>query len=121
MAATGGGRSLAALANGTVVLVRFPFSDLSGTKLRPAIVLAQAGRGDIILCQITSQPYTDSSAIEVLPTDLDAGSLNRTSYVRPTKLFTANDSIVARQVGQLSADRFHAVIDALVGILESSR
>ena len=112
---------MAAPANGTIVLVRFPFSDLSDTKLRPAVVLAQAGRGDVILCQITSQPYTDNSAIEVLPIDFDAGSLNRTSYVRPAKLFTANDSIVARNVGQLKARKFHAVIDALVEILESSR
>ncbi len=112
---------MAAPANGTVVLVRFPFSDLSRAKLRPAVVLAQAGRDDIILCQNTSQAYTDNSAIEISPNDLDAGSLDRTSYVRPTKLFTANDSIVARYVGQLSSDRFHAVIDALVGILESSR
>jgi hypothetical protein len=34
---------------GSVVLVRFPFSDLSKTKLRPAVVLADVGRGDRIL------------------------------------------------------------------------
>ena len=38
---------------GAVVLVRFPFSDLSQTKLRPAVVLADAGRGDWILCQVS--------------------------------------------------------------------
>ena len=47
-------------AKGAVVLVRFPFSDLSRTKLRPAVVLADAGRGDRVLCQITSKPYGDS-------------------------------------------------------------
>lgn len=41
-------------ANGTVVLVRFPFSDLSRSKLRPAVVLADVGRGDWILGQVTS-------------------------------------------------------------------
>ena len=40
---------------GAVVLVRFPFSDLSKTKLRPAVVLANVGRGDRILCQVTSK------------------------------------------------------------------
>ena len=44
-------------AAGTVVLVPFPFSDLSQAKLRPAVVLADVGRGDWILCQITSNPY----------------------------------------------------------------
>ena len=43
-----------------MVLVRFPFSDLSQSKLRPAVVLANAGRGDQILCQITSKRYGDA-------------------------------------------------------------
>ena len=41
---------------GAVVLVRFPFSDLSETKLRPAVLLADAERGDWVLCQVTSKP-----------------------------------------------------------------
>lgn len=75
---------------GAVVLVPFPFSDLSQTKLRPAVVLADAGRGDWILCQITSNPYVDSRAIEITDSSFDAGSLRITSYARPEKLFTAN-------------------------------
>ena len=51
------------LAAGVVVLVRFPFSDLSHNKLRPAVVLADAGRGDWILCQVTSKPYADSASV----------------------------------------------------------
>ena len=47
---------MAAPAAGAVVLVRFPFSDLTSSKLRPAVVLADAGKGDFILCQITSNP-----------------------------------------------------------------
>ncbi len=45
------------------VLVPFPFSDLSQAKLRPAVALAAVGRGDWILCQITSNPYGDTQAI----------------------------------------------------------
>ena len=45
---------------GSVVLVPFPFSDLSQSKLRPAVVLADAGQGDWILCQVTSSPYSDA-------------------------------------------------------------
>jgi hypothetical protein len=44
-------------AAGKVVLVPFPFSDLSQSKLRPAVVVANAGRGDWVLCQITSNRY----------------------------------------------------------------
>lgn len=48
---------------GAVVLVLFPFSDLSRTKLRPAVVLAESGPEDRILCQVTSNPYGDARAI----------------------------------------------------------
>ena len=44
---------------GSVVLVRFPFSDLSSSKLRPAVVLADVDRQDWVLCQVTSNPYSD--------------------------------------------------------------
>jgi mRNA interferase MazF len=54
---------MVALAAGKVVLVPFPFSDLSKSKLRPAVVLASVGRGDWILCQVTSSPYGDPRAI----------------------------------------------------------
>lgn len=66
---------MVAPAAGAVVLVRFPFSDLSQTKVRPAVVLADAGRGDCILCQITSRPYGDASAIELDNAAFASGSL----------------------------------------------
>jgi mRNA interferase MazF len=78
---------------GTIVLVPFPFSDLSKSKLRPAVVLADVGRDDWILCQITSNPYSDVRAIELLDTSFATGSLLVTSYARPGKLFTANRSL----------------------------
>ncbi len=73
------------LTTGAVVLVPFPFSDLSQTKLRPAIALADAGRGDWILCQITSKPYGDLKAIQLTDLDLVSGSLQVVSYARPGK------------------------------------
>jgi hypothetical protein len=54
---------------GSVVLVRFPFSDLSATKLRPAVVLAGVDRDDWILSQVTSNPYSDTSAVELGDSD----------------------------------------------------
>ncbi|VUZ83682.1 hypothetical protein MELA_00035 [Candidatus Methylomirabilis lanthanidiphila] len=80
---------MVAPAAGAVVLVRFPFSDLSQVKLRPAVVLADAGRGDWILCQVTSKSYGDSRAIELGDASFAMGSLRVTSYARPGKLFTA--------------------------------
>ena len=50
---------------GGVVTVRFPFSDLSDSKLRPALVLADAGLRDWVLCQLTSNAYADLLAIRL--------------------------------------------------------
>ena len=111
---------MAASANGTIVLVRFPFSDLSGAKLRPALVLAQVGRDDIVLCQITSRPYADALAIEIAASDLQRGTLDRTSYIRPGKLFTGNQTIIARDLGRLNHTKFNDTVKAVIDLFESS-
>lgn len=66
---------MVAPAAGAVVLVPFPFSDLSQAKLRPAVVLADAGRGDLILCQVTSNPYGDPRAVPLVEASFARGSL----------------------------------------------
>jgi mRNA interferase MazF len=107
-------------AAGAVVLVPFPFSDLSRSKLRPAVALADAGRGDWILCQITSRPYADVRAVPLDNPDFQTGSLRVKSYARPGKLFTANQQLILSQAGQLTATSFTRVLDAVVTLLRPS-
>jgi mRNA interferase MazF len=103
-----------------VVLVPFPFSDLSQAKLRPAVALAAAGRGDWILCQITSNPYGDTQAIALDAESLATGVLRVVSYARPGKLFTANRHLMVSQVGTLKAEPFKQIIEAVVAILHTA-
>ena len=103
---------------GLVVTVQFPFSDLSQSKLRPAVVLADAGRSDWILCQITSKPYADPNAVRLEDEDFASGSLRLTSYVRPGKLFTANISLMATEEGKLKDDAFRQGAVAVVRLLQ---
>lgn len=105
---------------GAIVLVRFPFSDLSQSKLRPAVVLAHAGRGDQILCQVTSKPYGDAGAVELNDAAFASGSLRVTSYARPGKLFTASDDLVTGQPAVLNPEVFRHVVDAVVDLLRAS-
>jgi mRNA interferase MazF len=100
--------------------VPFPFSDLSRSKLRPAVVLADAGRGDWILCQITSKSYADLRAVSLDNADFQTGSLRVKSYARPGKLFTANQQLIMSQAGQLTATSFARVLDAVVALLRPS-
>jgi mRNA interferase MazF len=108
-------------AAGAVVLVRFPFSDLSQTKVRPAVVLADAGRGDSILCQITSKPYGDASAIELTNAAFATGSLRVISFARPAKLFTANQNLITSQVGKLEPDALRSIVQAVASILNAGK
>ena len=104
---------------GAVVLVPFPFSDLSQTKLRPAVILADSGRGDWILCQVTSNPYGDAQAVEITNDSFESGSLRVTSYARPGKLFTANQDLMVSQVAVLNGTSLRTIIEAVVDILSS--
>ena len=102
---------------GTVVLVRFPFSDLSSSKLRPAVVLAAAGGSDWVLCQVTSNPYGDSRAVPITQASFSSGGLSRESFARPGKLFTANESIFVRQAGVLTPAAHRSILEALIRLL----
>ncbi|MEK7186549.1 MAG: type II toxin-antitoxin system PemK/MazF family toxin [Patescibacteria group bacterium] len=87
---------------GSVVLVAFPFSDLKGKKIRPALVLAHAEFGNLILCQITSKPYSSKKAIRIKKSDFTKGGLPIESFVRIDKLFTADTSIIKKTAGILN-------------------
>lgn len=106
--------------SGEIVLVLFPFSDLSSAKLRPAVVIAEINSQDWLLCQITSNHYSDPGAIMIDTSGLIKGSLQRISYVRPYKLFTANNKIIKSSIGQLEKGTFEKIIKALNELLTES-
>lgn len=106
---------------GAVVLVRFPFSDLSQTKLRPAVVLADVGRGDYLLCQITSKSYDDASSIALDDDSFSSGSLRVVSYARPAKLFTANKSLITSHAGNLKPAALQRIAHAVANIVNTGR
>ena len=85
------------LAAGTIALVLFPFSDLSQSKYRPVLVLAPAGRGDFILCQITSNRYADPLAIELTDQDFAEGSRHATGPTRHGVRYPAGPSFKHRR------------------------
>ncbi len=107
-------------AAGTVVLVPFPFSDLSASKLRPAVALAPAGGSDWILCQVTSRPYRDAAAVLLTDQSFARGSLRLASYARPGKLFTANQDLMVGRVGVLKADSHRRIVEGVVSLLRAA-
>ncbi len=104
---------------GDVVVIPFPFSDLTGAKRRPALVIANLKGNDLILCQITSKNVKDEYAIEITEKDFEEGSLREVSNVRPNKIFTADESIILYKVGKLKREKIKEIISAIVKILEN--
>ena len=98
---------------GEVVLVPFPFSDLSQSKLRPAVCLADVGRGDSVLCQVTSSPYGDPTAVPLGASDFATGGLLVASFARPGELFTASLGLMVKSVGVLSPGATAGLLSAV--------
>jgi mRNA interferase MazF len=110
---------MVAPAIGLVVLVQFPFSDLSDVKLRPAVVIADATRGDWVLRQIKSKPYADIAAVELGGKEVASGGLATTSYARPAKLFCANQRIMSASPGRLTDNATRRVNEAAIELLKA--
>jgi predicted RNA binding protein YcfA (HicA-like mRNA interferase family) len=85
------------------------------------VVLADVGRGDCILCQITSKPYGDASSIELDNDAFASGSLRVVSYARPTKLFTANENLITSQVAHLKPDVLRIIAQAVTRIVNAGK
>jgi mRNA interferase MazF len=101
---------------GEVVVVPFPFSDLTENKKRPALVVAELQGDDVILCLITSQKAKDSYAISLVKNDFANGSLPHDSNIRPNRLFTADSKIVLYKAGKLKDSKIQEVIDKIIEI-----
>lgn len=90
---------------GDVVLVPFPFTDQSGAKKRPAVIVSSnnynASRRDLIIMAITSQVRQPLGFGEALVADWQASGLIKPSVLKP--VFTTIDpGLVVRTLGKLS-------------------
>ena len=102
---------------GDVVVVPFPFSDLTRAKRRPALVIAELEGNDLILCQITSQSIRDRCAVSIDEDDFETGTLRRRSNVRPNRIFTADRHIILYKVGHLKPEKINQIIENIISIL----
>ena len=110
---------MAKFVKGDVVVVPFPFSDLTQAKRRPALVVSTLEGNDLILCQITSQYIRDNYAISLNDKDFETGGLKQPSNVRPNRIFTADSNIVLYRVGGLRIGKLNEIIEKVIDIIRS--
>ncbi len=96
-----------ALAFGDIVLVPFPFTDQSGAKRRPAVVISavqpDGARPDVILMPITSQLREHAGARDVVVRNWKAAGLLKPSAVKPV-IATVEHALILRRLGSLQID-----------------
>ena len=110
---------MARFVKGEVVVIPFPFSDLSQAKRRPALVLAPLVGEDVILCQITSKGIRDNYAISLDDADFESGGLKQASNLRPNRLFTADIHIILYRVGNIKKEKLNEVVEAIIEIVKA--
>lgn len=103
-----------------IFVVPFPFTDLASAKVRPAFVLASLARGDMILCQITSQAAGHSEAVAIGLADFESGGLRHASFAIPHRVVTANEVCAIRAVGRLKPDILHYLRERVCAIIRQS-
>ena len=101
---------------GDVVLVPFPFTDLSTTKQRPALVVSSDAlnttREDVIVVAITSQIPTNlaSDELSIPASDLKSCGLPKASIVRLGKVVTLHQQLIVKAIGTMPAGSLAAAL-----------
>ena len=102
-----------------IVLVPFPYSDLTGIKQRPALILSNERINrtqDVICCLITSNP--SKNGILIKNNSLEEGNLPFKSWVKPHRIFTIHTSVIKKRLCTIT-DEFHdGIVMAINGYLK---
>ena len=92
---------------GDVVLIKFPFTDLSGSKLRPALVLIETGN-DVLVAFITSVLSEKFTGDVSLVKSVENG-LKKDSVLRLSKLATLSKELIAGKIGNFTTEELTKV------------
>ena len=100
-----------------IILIPFPYTDLSQNKKRPAIILSNnehnSKNQDLICCAITSNPREYANSIKFSDNDLDYGNLPFESRVKPNKIFTLNKNLIIKVLARLNINKSKEIINSL--------
>ena len=98
---------------GDIVVVPFPFTDLSATKQRPALVISKTEYNsrteDVITCGITSNLQNSDYSVIIDNSSLAEGTIPTKSRIKVDKLFTISKLLVKKKVAKLREEEFSKV------------
>lgn len=97
-----------------IVLLPFPYSDLSAIKQRPALIISNKklnNSDDRICCLITSNP--ESKGIEIKNSDFEESNLPFQSWIRPHRIFTVDKSVIKKKLCKINNDFHDRIINQI--------
>ena len=111
---------------GDIVLIPIPFTDLSSSKRRPAIVVScdayNGATDDMIVVTMTSNPAPAPYSFTITSSDLALGRLNRPGTVRVDKIYTLSQTLMVARFGRVNdatLGRIERVLDEVIARSEA--
>ena len=102
-----------------IILVPFPFSDLSYSKKRPALVLVDIPGRDELICMMLTSTSSIDSQVDIPIKAIDKAGLPKPTVARLSRLFTLKQSLVSKKLGVLDKEEFEVIISKLVELFKS--
>ena len=105
----------------SIILMPFPYTDLSGAKKRPSLVVSSSDfnsrNDDVICCLITSNPEDSQHSIKINNKDMENGYLEFDSKVKPYRIFTINKKLIYKVLGRLNLAKSKLIAEEINKII----
>jgi len=97
---------------GDIILIPYPYTDLSNTKKRPAIIISKDSNNNenYIVIKITSVIRNDLFSFPITPKDVEDGLLHKESEARVNEVFTIHESIIIKKIASLNKDSLQKLL-----------
>lgn len=103
---------------GEILIIPFPFSDLSAVKQRPVLVLSKENKGDdLVTCGITSNLRDAQHSVLIDNEHLVKGKIPVTSRIKVDKIFTVEKSVVKKRIAKVDVRTFQKVRNELFSLI----
>ena len=103
-----------------IIIIPFPFSDLTGSKQRPALIISNKklnGTEDRICCLVTSKPSQE--LIPITNNDFKEGNLPFESYIKPYRIFTVNKNVIRKRLCAVNNNFYNKILIAINKYIEA--
>ncbi len=105
---------------GDIVLMNFPYTDLSKTKLRPALVLSNKKyntKKNLLLSAISTKKGDKNFAIALKNKDIEEGELLKESYIRLHNIFTLEKRLIIKKIGKVKKEKCEIIMQKIISFI----